>query len=635
MDDIIWSQFPPPSEAKHIEFALSPLRAMSPIKTRSRAKSRSAKKSPTRAPAYGVKNYFYVSKPTNKSTTRKRNANTNEYDSESDSEALDTIVVDVLGTANNAILIDDDEDEDMIDAPAREELIDESVLEEYTPVNSLDTITSANKVQDSVSGYIFKSLPLELHQQIALLLSSDRDIHNYRFSCRAAREAVDSTIWRKRFSQTFDGIKDLDSVTLAKKYRYRCKVSEQWTVFDFKNLRGKLTREDLTAQRIFQNDTLELFRTLINESNAQINVNNNGVAVVDGLNMNFIRQLISNEADPRFKDIINAVLNTEVDEYYNNNDIVSAKKEETLVLVVQLILTPLSLHPDICNARVFHVDLSQQQAYATAKVQPLFIGKYKQDINVRWLLHTVNFFKFHLKAPVGEGILSQEYSNLEEHQYSQPWAGVIQSGTQKLGKYWKGVHTFLEDFDLYSLRTGGVGDIFSDQVETFQDLEIFFDEEKFPPQSWPAEWERVLQSNPFLAAAQTKRASSRRSSRSQALPDLEVKSFYGTSRCTKTAHFYGRIHAMPQQQGFAGFQRIVLIKCYTTPNGGFNHEQIYCYEGCVFPGGTIVVGRWWHTNDDPDRVDSLMGPFIWWNVERSGLGIDGNGDDAINFLDNF
>lgn len=139
-------------------------------------------------------------------------------------------------------------------------------------------------------------------------------------------------------------------------------------------------------------------------------------------------------------DVIDAVMNTG-NVSWNDDDVVSATTDNALTLVVQLCLTSLSLHPDCCNSTVSHFDMSQRAAYADHQKQPVFVGGWKQDINVRWLLHTVNFFKLHLKASNGEGLLAQQYEELERDQLPQPWLGRIKEGTQPIGSHWKSAHS--------------------------------------------------------------------------------------------------------------------------------------------------------------------------------------------------
>lgn len=138
---------------------------------------------------------------------------------------------------------------------------------------------------------------------------------------------------------------------------------------------------------------------------------------------------------------MDTVLNTEKTSW-DHDDIVTANTDGSLVLVIQLCLTSLSLHPHYCKSNVSHFDMSQREVYTDYKSQPVFIGAWKQDINVRWLLHTVSFFKFHLKAE-GEGSLAQHYEDLERDQLPQPWLGRIKEGTQPLGSHWKSAYSEL------------------------------------------------------------------------------------------------------------------------------------------------------------------------------------------------
>lgn len=141
---------------------------------------------------------------------------------------------------------------------------------------------------------------------------------------------------------------------------------------------------------------------------------------------------------------MDSIFNTSLDEDTNDsssfNKIVTARHKNTLVYVVQLLLTPFSLTPGLCNHKVGHFDISQYFVYCTAKVQPIFTGLYKQELNIRWLLHAANFFKFHLKSQ-GEGLLAHEYQLLEKDEYPQFWEGHIKGGTQPLAQHWKGVHS--------------------------------------------------------------------------------------------------------------------------------------------------------------------------------------------------
>ncbi|TVY28683.1 hypothetical protein LHYA1_G002430 [Lachnellula hyalina] len=537
------------------------------------------------------------------------------------------------------------------DGSVADQIITEEVaVEDTTPQDGADE-HAYKSVATSYSGKLFKDFPVEIHQHISCYLPTARDVARYSEICRSSAASITDTVWRERFEQTFDRIPGSTTREVAKKYRFRCSVSGLWTCFDLGRYGATITNEIRGIQQKNQNDCLEMLRTLIIESDARKVRDSNGNVIVDGLNLRFIRSMITNKGDGKFVDIIDSVLNTEgaLNCKSGASKVITANKPGSLVYVIQLALTPISLHPGYCNNRVTHFDVSQMHAYSTAKAQPIFVGKVLQDINVRWLLHTINFFKFHFKSSRGEGIIANDYALLEPDQYVQPWVGLIEAGTQPLGRFWKGAHTFMDNRDVWALRTdkNAPSHIYSDSVdpgENFPELEIHFDESKFPSSCWPVMWERMLRSNPFVDTNAPVNPSSRRSPRKTKSAKLPpILTFYGQVSGSKPAHFYGRLHALPQQQGLHGFQRMVLMKFYTDSNGDYNPEQLFCYEGCVLPGGKIIVGRWWDAFADPRDDSTASGPFIWWNIERNAAGItadmvvDSNatapGDNTIAFFD--
>jgi hypothetical protein len=105
-------------------------------------------------------------------------------------------------------------------------------------------------------------------------------------------------------------------------------------------------------------------------------------------------------------------------------------------------------------------------------------------------------------------------------------------------------------------------------------------------------------------------------------------SLYGVAQDGKKAYLYGRIHALPQQQGIHGFQRIVVKKFFLDANGNYNGNDVYYYEGCVLPGGKIIVGRWWNAFQDPNSPSTMSGPFMWWSVGYNAS-IEPNDPDEI------
>jgi hypothetical protein len=96
---------------------------------------------------------------------------------------------------------------------------------------------------------------------------------------------------------------------------------------------------------------------------------------------------------------------------------------------------------------------------------------------------------------------------------------------------------------------------------------------------------------------------------------------------------------MQPQQGIHGFQRIVMMKYYTKidSNGfeAYDPDQVWGYEGCVLPGGSMIVGRWWDARNDGTLMSTASGPFIWWNVDRSTATPPIKETEAFEFLDSF
>ncbi|KAH9222638.1 hypothetical protein DL95DRAFT_505701, partial [Leptodontidium sp. 2 PMI_412] len=465
----------------------------------------------------------------------------------------------------------------------------------------------------------------QIHQLIALFLPEDKDIQNYGLICKKTNSSITNSVWRKRFSMFFDDVAGLSPKDAAEKYAFRKHVSTKWTCFDLNQHGGLITKNIREIQGRNQLDLLNVFRGLLLESKASTVQNPYyGYIDVEGKNLEFIRKLLSGSE----VDIIDSVFNTSFDKDTNDssgfNKVVTANDKNTLVYVIQLILTPFSLDPGLCNSKVGHFDISQYQAYSTAKLQPVFTGLYKQVVNIRWLLHVVNFFKFHLKSD-GEGLLEHEYRILEHDEFPQFWTGHIKGGTQPLARHWKGVHMYMEENTLASLRgwDGQKSVVHTDSLdgnESFEDMDVFFDTADKPPSYvWPENFEALLGSNPFEDPAQQRRAKRAKVSM-DSTPG--VKQFWGSCRGSQRGHVYGRVHALTTQQGFHGFQRLTMMKYYTKQDANghdiYDPFQAWCYEGCVLPGGRLIVGRWWSALGDPNSSTTNSGPFLWWNTHRSG-----------------
>ncbi|KAF7959187.1 hypothetical protein EAE96_002702 [Botrytis aclada] len=501
---------------------------------------------------------------------------------------------------------------------------------------------------------LFKEvIPVEVHQNIAKFLPHDRDVIRYSQICRDTRSAISDSVWRYRFLERFDAAPDAPVEVLREKYQVRHRTTKLYTMFDFNKYRyhpsGDIARIEKAQEKV-----LDMLQNLIIESNAYKSYDDNGNEMIVGRNIDYIRQYVEGSFVSGTThagdiiDIVDAIAKTRND--WNLKAICSVDSNaNTRVLLIQLCLTSISWDPRYCTNTISQFDLSQLEVYAPPARQPLFLGKWKGDLNVRWCLHVANFFKFHLKAGKGEGLLAHAYAELEQSQLPQPWLGRLKSGTQKLGSHWKGAYFYVDPDELARMRQAGEDTDdgpYSDELdggESFQDISLFFDDQKFGKQHWPKSWETILQSDPFSNAAPEptpQHRASRRATRSKKdlkkpkeNPNPGVEYFYGSSHdSSSTAHFYGAVHGIPPQHGIPGFQRITIMKFFPDQDGHHDPGQSWGYEGCVLPGGRIIVGRWFDAKSRSSR-DVMSGPFVFWNTDESDAAEPIDGKEALKFLD--
>lgn len=181
------------------------------------------------------------------------------------------------------------------------------------------------------------------------------------------------------------------------------------------------------------------------DSNARIGCDADSNKVVIGLNHDYIRRWVTQDEvqnpkdEVQFLDILDATLKTDVNVF---SERLLSGEDECLIQVIQLCLIWLILQPDYLT-KLHNFDMSQQMAYANPVKQPVFMGDWKCRLNVHWVLSTVNFFKFHLKHSGGEGLLAEEFLDLEAGQLPQPWLGTLKDETQQIGVHWKGANSKL------------------------------------------------------------------------------------------------------------------------------------------------------------------------------------------------
>jgi hypothetical protein len=103
---------------------------------------------------------------------------------------------------------------------------------------------------------------IQIHQNIASFFENDSDVYTYAQLSKQTRDSISSSVWRKRFTETFDMPDgDFDTLALAKKYAYRRDVAG-WICFNLKQY-GAVSRECKAVQEKNTKKCLIVLRDLI------------------------------------------------------------------------------------------------------------------------------------------------------------------------------------------------------------------------------------------------------------------------------------------------------------------------------------------------------------------------------------
>ncbi len=305
------------------------------------------------------------------------------------------------------------------------------------------------------------------------------------------------------------------------------------------------------------------------------------------------------------------------------------KEATNLELTVKICLTHLMLNPKI-PAQINSFIISQVEAYQCITKVPIFQGRNGFQVNFQWLQHVANFFRHHLRAKHGEGLLTHVFESLPDKDLPRAWPGKLENKTMPLGHKWKGAFTYIsEDSDLRDLRRNTLEETAEDETSEanngFQDLTIFNNIEGKEELQWTDAFENELKGEPRGTYYDE---------------DLKKdvtpthKDFFGLGVAQVQYHLWGRIHSLPSQSKIPGFMRVTMMKELPEEGSGAygpGLSQMWAYEGCVLPGGQIILGRWW----SPAGVaaDSYSGPFIFWQVSND----EGDREDiseAVAFMEN-
>ena len=105
---------------------------------------------------------------------------------------------------------------------------------------------------------------------------------------------------------------------------------------------------------------------------------------------------------------------------------------------MQLALTHWSLDLSLNNL-TFGFAESQSQVFGHPDKFPLFLNGEMDKVNVKYLLHIVNFFKYHMTKQE-EASLYPYYSELTNELRPKAWTEPLHQGVKELGSHWKGTY---------------------------------------------------------------------------------------------------------------------------------------------------------------------------------------------------
>lgn len=349
-----------------------------------------------------------------------------------------------------------------------------------------------------------------------------------------------------------------------------------------------------------------------------------------------------------------------------------------LLQTIQLLLLPWSLEfaPE-CPTLGF--TKSQQVVYSHPERYPLFMDKYKTLVNITFLLHISNFFKYHMTQPQ-EATLFNPFHDLEDEEKPKMWQSHLEQGTSKLGKSWKGSYGKLHQSQRRGLRIYAYSvskaylhdlrevpimrsfdrgehviiDTIDHSEDGFQTLEFDFTPENCPP--WPAVFDEHLNSFPspallrklskytteteqrpesgYLSPPPTPGSESREDAQCAYFP------FSGAGIDADPYICSGIIHALPPQHGIPGWQRITMMKMFGLNSSGITSSQqaINPFASSSSSNNTHGLSGGFSTNVIPALIDEscwayegvvLPGGMImlgrWWSpadetVDRLGTG---------------
>ncbi|KAJ5081440.1 hypothetical protein NUU61_009704 [Penicillium alfredii] len=407
-------------------------------------------------------------------------------------------------------------------------------------------------------------LPNEILQEIACILSTDRDILSFSLTCREIWERVfspNSGIWHRRFQNQYDAPHGHSPGELKMEYQIRAIVLPQ----------------------------------RIDSKKAHNGQKNLWMRVIQGMLVEFLTLPPSpGGVSKTYEKICNAPA--------MKSFLKAPAKEGShsqVFCALQVCLTALALDPSISGQGCLRTDYDIGIVYSfynRPDGRPLFGHK---RLSLTTLLHMRNFWQHHLLSP-HEITFHESFSLLPQDLMPKaPNANATDEvilGTSWLG-YWSCIHpipTMVEDLE----RRQSCADLLShmDQVDPMT-MEI----DPCPAQPfWPSPFNDII---PQVGGPQAKRSYFKGKQKT-----------FGGDADEHPNSVVGFIEPMDVPHGgFSGWTRICFVIYEQVTDDGYIEEEnllwIHGYEAVVIPGGNVMLGRWVDL-----RETSARGPVIFWGV---------------------
>ncbi|KAL9131244.1 MAG: hypothetical protein Q9217_000786 [Psora testacea] len=434
----------------------------------------------------------------------------------------------------------------------------------------------------------------QLHEHIATYLDSDKGICAYTLICPETHNAVHSNrgaVWRAMFAKRYDVPPGKTGKELMLLYMTRRMAL-------WKGARTGFQR----GHTAYEVRCMEVLRDLIVES--------------------YVDKPFSRRDKPSSKNLKSLRHFIKASNILDNTAFSAHRSDHhcRLLHTLQLLFTHWQLDLSI-RSQAQRFDLSQQIVYSHPSKVPMFLDK-KWTVNVEYLLHVMNFFKYHMKTET-ENTLYPLFRELEAFERPGAWDRQLSQvqGIKKLGSQWKGSYAYMPDLaDVAFIRSSDPGGMCLDNPipdaidydDGFQKLELDFSATANNV-LWPAAFEEHLHALPLSSLCRQleqssiqkkKPTSPRRSGRgsqnhhhhqrrltppstskdsfqpsSSLAPSLESTraptpiisgpglqprrdylQFSGSGKDYGFFHCTGILHNLPPQSGIPAWQRVTMMK---------------------------------------------------------------------------